>query len=98
MVRRWDYGRDFYVVLEGALDVLVDDELVRELTPGDFFGELATLDWGAGYGYPRLASVVAKSSVRLLVFRAERLKELLTQVPDLEHQIREASSQRLRKT
>ena len=28
-----------------------------ELGPGDFFGELAALDWGAGYGYVRTATV-----------------------------------------
>ena len=67
-MRRWDYGRDFYVVVEGTLQVLLDEELVRELEPGDFFGELAALDWGAGYGYPRLATVVAQSAARLLVF------------------------------
>jgi len=97
-LRRWDYGRDFYVVIEGTLRVHVDEELVRELEPGDFFGELAALDWGAGYGYPRLATVVAQSAARLLVFPPERLRELVSKLPDLERQVRAASSQRLRKT
>ena len=98
VLRRWDYGRDFYVVIEGTLRVHVDKELVRELEPGDFFGELAALDWGAGYGYPRLATVVAQSAARLLVFPPERLRELVSKLPDLERQVRAASSQRLRKT
>jgi aromatic-L-amino-acid/L-tryptophan decarboxylase len=98
VLRRWDYGRDFYVVIEGALHVHVDEELVSELEPGDFFGELAALDWGAGYGYPRLATVVAHSAARLLVFPPERLRELVSKLPDLERQVRAASSQRLRKT
>ena len=98
VLRRWDYGRDFYVVVEGTLQVLVDEELVRELEPGDFFGELAALDWGAGYGYPRLATVVAQSAARLLVFPPERLRELVSKLSDLERQVREASWQRLRKT
>jgi len=98
VVRRWDYGRDFYVIVEGTLQVLLDEELVRELEPGDFFGELAALDWGAGYGYPRLATVVAQSAARLLVFPPERLRELVNKLPDLERQVRTASSQRLRKT
>ncbi|HZJ52443.1 MAG TPA: hypothetical protein VFF07_16725, partial [Actinomycetota bacterium] len=38
VLRRWDYGRDFYVVVEGTLQVHVNEELVRELEPGDFFG------------------------------------------------------------
>jgi hypothetical protein len=32
---------------------------------GEFFGELAALDWGAGYGYTRLATVIATSAARL---------------------------------
>ncbi len=54
--------------MEGSADVFVGDERVNSLGPGDFFGELAALDWGAGYGYPRLATVVAASPLRLLVF------------------------------
>src|SRR4051812_44832974 len=52
-------SRDFYVVVAGRLDVPVDSERVRTLRPGDFFGEPAALDWGAGDAYPRLATVVA---------------------------------------
>ena len=98
VLRRWDYGRDFYVVVEGTLQVHIDEELVRELEPGDFFGELAAMDWGAGYGYPRLATVVAQSAARLIVFPPERLRELVSKLPDLERQVRTASSQRLRRT
>ena len=57
VVRRWDSARDFFVVVDG-------DRARRRSTasrsrgsaPGDFFGELAALDWGAGYGYARSAT------------------------------------------
>lgn len=95
VVEQWGASRDFYVVVEGSLEVLVDGKRVRELTPGDFFGELAALDWGAGYGYPRLATVVATSPVRLLVFPRGRLNALVKAFPSVESEIRAAVRDRL---
>jgi CRP-like cAMP-binding protein len=68
---------------------------VRALGPGDFFGELAALDWGAGYGYPRLASVVATTRARLRVVPSERLNELAARVPEVQAAIRAAVRERL---
>ena len=61
IVEQWEASKDFYVVLAGTVDVSVEGERIRELGPGEFFGELAALDWGSGFGYPRLATVVAAS-------------------------------------
>ena len=49
------------------VEVFVDTRVVRTLGPGDFFGELAAQDWGGGFGYPRLADVIATAPLRLLV-------------------------------
>ena len=95
IVERWDATRDFYVVEEGVVQVLLDGEVVRRLGPGDFFGELAALDWGAGYGYPRLATVVAESDVRLLVFPEGALADLVRTLPAVESRIRSAVQERL---
>ena len=35
-------------MLAGTVDVSVEGERIRELGPGEFFGELAALDWGSG--------------------------------------------------
>jgi len=86
--------RDFFVILDGTADVFVNDEHVRSLGPGEFFGELAALDWGAGYGYSRLATVVAGSPLRLLVFPEGRLGELM-RFPGVEDWIRTAVHERL---
>ena len=94
MVERWDATRDFYVILDGTADVFVDGERVSSLGAGDFFGELAALDWGAGYGYPRLATVVAASRLRMLVFSPDAFAELL-RFEDVERRIRMAVRKRL---
>jgi selenocysteine lyase/cysteine desulfurase len=95
IVEQWSTSREFYVVLEGAVDVFIDDERVNTLGAGDFFGEFAALDWAAGFTYPRLASVVAKEPLRLLVFPDGALTELVRHFPGVETVIRETLHDRL---
>jgi selenocysteine lyase/cysteine desulfurase len=97
VVEQWGSERDFYVIADGTADVFLGDEHVATLDPGDFFGELAALDWGAGYGYSRLATVVAGSPLHLLVFADGALAELMC-FPSIERQIRAAVQERLPRT
>jgi len=94
VIEAWDVTRDFFVVLEGTADVLVDGERVDRASVGDFFGELAALEWGAGFAYPRLATVVAATRLQLLVFPDGRLNELMA-IPSIEKAIRETVRERL---
>ena len=68
VVHRWDTNRDFYVIISWAPSrCSCDTRVVGTLGPDDFFGELAAQDWGGGFGYPRLADVIATAPLRLLV-------------------------------
>jgi aromatic-L-amino-acid/L-tryptophan decarboxylase len=95
VIEQWDLGAEFFVIVEGTATVTVGEEQARELGRGDFFGELRGLEWGAGYSYPRLASVRATSPLRLLVFPEGALAQLVERYPALERVIREAVSERL---
>ncbi|MEA2634016.1 MAG: aromatic-L-amino-acid/L-tryptophan decarboxylase [Chloroflexota bacterium] len=95
IVERWDYGRDFFLLLDGSAEVRRPDGQVAAMGPGDFFGELAALDWGASFGYPRLATVTASSPVRLLVIAAEPFNALVAASPEVASQIQQAIRQRL---
>jgi hypothetical protein len=96
IVAQWDSSNDFYVLLAGSVDVLGQGRRrLRTLGPGDFFGELAALDWGGGSGYPRLATVVAVTDVRLLRVPAEALNRLVRTNADLEGAISRAARERL---
>jgi aromatic-L-amino-acid decarboxylase len=97
VVEQWSLGRDFYVILDGTAVVSIDGEHARDLGAGEFFGELTALDWGAGFAYPRLASVRATSPLRLLVFPAGKLGELVRRYPSIDRQVREAVAERLPK-
>jgi len=94
VIAQWGSERDFFVIVEGTADVFVGDEHVRSLGPGEFFGELAALDWGAGFGYSRLATVLAGSPLRLLVFPDGSLAGLMA-FPDVERRVRAAVQERL---
>ena len=95
IVRKWEAARDFYVLAEGTADVRGDDEHYRDLGPGDFFGELAALEWGAGFGYPRLATVIATSPVKAVVLSHDTFNALMREAPELAEQVRRAVRERL---
>ncbi|MEA2158675.1 MAG: aromatic-L-amino-acid/L-tryptophan decarboxylase [Solirubrobacteraceae bacterium] len=96
IVTRWQGTRHFYTVVSGTAEVRNDTQVLREMGPGDYFGELAALDWGAGFGYARTAHVVATSPLRLLVLVPSALTELLKQAPDLDRRLRAAAREHVR--
>jgi CRP-like cAMP-binding protein len=83
------------VIAQGRADVRDDTERVGVLGPGDFFGELAAIDWGASYGYPRLASVIATSPLTAVVLSSDVLNALMRDVPSVAQRVRAAVRERL---
>jgi glutamate/tyrosine decarboxylase-like PLP-dependent enzyme len=96
IVREWDVTRSFYVLLEGMVAVSRDGRPLSMLAPGSFFGEIAALDWGRGYGYPRVATVTAVGDARLLAFREGALETLMRLSPALAEDVHRAVARRLR--
>jgi hypothetical protein len=94
VVRQWDVDRDFYLLLEGDADVYSHDRLLADMHSGDYFGELAALDWGASFGYPRLATVRARTDLTLLVLTDAELAELMAAVPVIAARIRATAGER----
>ena len=95
LIEQWDASQDFFLIREGTVDVLIDGERIAQLGPDEFFGEIAALDWGAGFGYPRIAEVVAAGPLEVLVYPDGRLQELFAEVPSVERVIRAAVEYRL---
>src|SRR6266511_2237923 len=58
VVREGDPGDRYFIVREGEADVSTGGGVIRELRPGDGFGELALL-----YGRPRTATVTARTDL-----------------------------------
>ena len=95
VIEQWDASQDFFLIREGTVDVLVDGERIGQLGPDEFFGEIAALDWGAGFGYPRIAEVVAAGPLEVLVYPDGGLEALFAEVPAVERVIRAAVEYRL---
>jgi len=55
IARQGEIGTGFFVIVDGRVRVVRDGDLLAELGPGDFFGELSVLD-----GKPRNAMVAAE--------------------------------------
>jgi aromatic-L-amino-acid decarboxylase len=94
VVRQWEIDRDFYLLLEGDADVYSQGRHLATMQAGDFFGELAAMDWGATFGYPRLATVEASTDLVLLVLSDAELAELMRSAPAVDRQIRAAAAER----
>jgi len=96
VTERWAYARVFYLVLEGRLSVRVDAAEVNALTPGDYLGEIAAIDWGRDFSYGRTATVVATEPSRVLALPAAALRELMAEAPEVDRAIRATAARRLR--
>lgn len=66
------YGREFYVVTDGRVDVTVAGEPVAAVEAGDFFGEIALLS-----GCRRTATVVAGDDVAVEVMNRREFASVL---------------------
>ena len=97
IVERWDTSRELYVVDAGTVDVQIGGELVATLRTGDHFGEIAALEWGAGFAPSRAATVVARDAVRLRVLAPAELARLLERFPRLEDELRRSAGDRVRR-
>jgi hypothetical protein len=91
----WEATRDFFVILEGAATVIAGGEQVDDLGPGDFFGEIAALDWGAGYGYARTATVLATVDLLMLALSPSHFQALVRAAPPFAARMKAAAAQRL---
>jgi aromatic-L-amino-acid/L-tryptophan decarboxylase len=95
VVEQWQISRDLFVLLDGAVEVTAGGRVLNTLGPGDFFGELAALDWGAGFGRTRSATVTATEPARLLVLDWLLVNRLVRADPAFGERLEQASRERL---
>jgi CRP/FNR family cyclic AMP-dependent transcriptional regulator len=69
-------GREFFILVEGAVVVRRGGRKLAELGPGDWFGEIAILTYR-----PRTATVTATSPVRLLVISDRAFRQAVETTP-----------------
>ena len=83
-------GREFCILISGGAEVRQRTKLLRLLSTGDFFGEIALI-----LDAPRSATVTATSEVRLLVIDQNAFRRLLRESPSIQGKVLEALAVRL---
>jgi CRP/FNR family transcriptional regulator, cyclic AMP receptor protein len=88
-----DEGRlphEFFVILDGAVDVVQEGERLATLGPGDFFGEIALIQHGR-----RTATVVTTAPTTLAVMSPPSFDAMRREMPRVAERIDAAIRERL---
>ena len=88
-----DEGRfphEFFVILDGTVDVVHGGQNLATLGRGDFLGEIAILE-----GLRRTATVVAATPVNAAVMHERDFREMCEELPLVEQRVRAKIRERL---
>ena len=83
-------GREFFVLVEGAVAVTSGGRQLADLGPGDWFGEIAILRYK-----PRTATVTTTSPVRLLVIGDRAFRRVVEATPRIALKVLRSVAERL---
>jgi CRP/FNR family cyclic AMP-dependent transcriptional regulator len=83
-------GREFFVLVEGKVDVARNGRRVATLGAGDFVGEISLLQ-----PTRRTATVTARTPLRLFVLTAKALEQVLDDNPAVERKVLRALARRV---
>ena len=78
LIREGEPGTEFFVVVDGEIDVRRRGRRVARLGAGSYVGEIALLSRS-----PRTATVVATTPLRVLAIAGRDFVELLDSIPEL---------------
>jgi CRP-like cAMP-binding protein len=89
-VDQGNFAHEFFVLLDGTVEVTKDGEHVTDLGPGDFFGEIALV------GHERrTATVRATTPVRAVVMHSREFGAMRSDMPAVCDRIETAIRERL---
>lgn len=91
LIREGARGREFFVLLDGAVEVTQDGHRINQLGAGDFFGEIALVLPSS----VRTATVTASTAVEALVITGQNFRSLLQRSPKIELKVLKAAAERL---
>jgi CRP-like cAMP-binding protein len=82
-------GHEFFVLVDGQVDVRAKGREATSLDGGSFFGEMALVS-----SRPRNATVIATSPVRVLVVHEQAFRRLLRDSPQIQLKVLHALADR----
>jgi CRP-like cAMP-binding protein len=90
LTRQGDTGREFFVLMDGEVEVVRDGAVLGTRGAGDFIGEISILE-----DMPRTATVTAKTPVRLFVLTAQSFRSFVEEAPEVENMVLRTLARRL---
>ena len=93
LCKEGEIGHEFFVLVEGTIQVTRHGRRVATLTGGDFVGEIALVT-----ELPRTATVTAETHVRLFVLTTREFDTVLDRNPKVERKVLRALARRLAET
>ena len=90
LVDQGNFAHEFFVLLDGTVEVTKDGEHVTDLGPGDFFGEIALVEHER-----RTATVRATTPVRAVVMHSREFGAMRSDMPAVCDRIETAIRERL---
>jgi CRP/FNR family transcriptional regulator, cyclic AMP receptor protein len=85
-----DVGHEFFVIVDGKVEVTRNGQRVAARGGGEFVGEIALLE-----ETPRTATVTAKTPVRLFVLTRKDFRHLVNENPSVERKVLRALARRV---
>ena len=83
-------GREFFVIVDGEVEVTRDGKRLATRTGGEFFGEIALLE-----DIPRTATVTAKTPLRFFVLTRKDFRYLVNENRNVERKVLRALVRRV---
>ena len=90
LIKEGERGREFFVVIEGTVDVRQKGRKLEPRGGADCFGEMALI-----LDAPRMATVTTTSPVRALVLTDRAFRSLIERSPDIQLKILKSLAERL---
>jgi CRP-like cAMP-binding protein len=91
IIRQGDPHSEVYVIVDGEVAVVIDDEDRRVLSKGSFFGEVSVL-----LQEPATASIITRTPVTCLVVPGPEVEGFLVSHPQVTYRILKAEARRLK--
>jgi CRP/FNR family transcriptional regulator, cyclic AMP receptor protein len=91
LMREGEPGREFFVIVDGAVRIERGGKLLRTMGPGEFLGDIALV-----VERPRTATATVEKDTSLLVLGHREFHSLLDQFPSIRISVLESIALRLR--
>jgi CRP-like cAMP-binding protein len=90
LIKQGDPGRQFFILIDGVVDVTQNGRKLPSRGGSEFFGEIALVS-----GSPTTATVTTATPTRALIITPRHFRDLLGRSPSIQRRVLQSFSERL---